>query len=113
LLRACRRVTDSQGIWLWKIIRKLSVEVYGWKFSKISLSEANFLNMYSPIFPRLVPERDFDLVGFLCMKGHIRYCSWSYVLGVNIDTRDLHVEDGMDSFYSSATTLFWVQGYNI
>jgi hypothetical protein len=55
--------------------------------------------MYSPIFPRLVPVRDSDLIEFLCMKGHIRYCSWSSVLGVNLDTRDLHAEDGMDSFY--------------
>jgi hypothetical protein len=68
--------------------------------------------MYSPIFSRLVPGRDLDLVEFLCMKGHIRYCR-SSVLGVNLITRDLHAEDGMDSFYSNATILFWVQVYNI
>jgi hypothetical protein len=55
--------------------------------------------MYSPISPRLIPVRDLDLIEFLCMKGHIRYCSWPSVLGVNLDTRDLHAEDGMDSFY--------------
>jgi len=69
--------------------------------------------MYSPIFPRRVPERDLDLIEFLCMKGHIRYCSWSPVVGVNLDTRDLHADDGMDSSYSSVTILFWVQVYNI